>query len=534
MTALTKMFEKKNSIKERRTTHTTLTPASLLEDVALSARDINVENDNLESSRKRGNSILDKISMFNKNVGSSKTVKKSEEISTLPLQSYVKIVDEQTGKTKWVEGANSHRSGGEMTNRKRVAEEGESVMSESKPSDGGSSSNLSNVETISVKKVGEIIKQIEDKAGDTNPMNIKTNESNESSENNEVNTNAREVSEPIPEEKDSKFSESVNNLTNSQNDAKTEEFVEEESNEDDEIEVEDDSSDRIEMTIRKNTLENETNVLSNNTNTSIEKEVKSPPKQDNKNTFFVETPNNKQNKGGSPAKSPEIQFKKFKIDNANDNSNQNNVEKEALDDFFTSINYQKENFNKMLEKENINIINFNENVDKKEKPKNILLSSESDESSSTKREEVVNSKADKKDYKNQYIIDLVEEKVSPQLRKKTNYAEKNEYNEVFNHSVNNPDTVVNMSNVNVSQNYNSLFNTVRTGLNDNILFSDNKRRNDISYSEGGVKEVKKLSEDEEENKPSQALLNLILNNKLMITIILVVFIVIILILLTTT
>jgi hypothetical protein len=55
--------------------------------------------------RNRSSTIIDKISLFNKNAQPSAPVKK-EEVIVAQANNYVKIVDEQTGKAKWVDGGN--------------------------------------------------------------------------------------------------------------------------------------------------------------------------------------------------------------------------------------------------------------------------------------------------------------------------------------------------------------------------------------------------------------------------------------------
>jgi hypothetical protein len=105
------MFERTNSQQERRSTH--IRPINNFnEDGVLSNRELTETNEDMAlSSRKRASSILDKINMFNKNSDHIKIVKKEEDIiPALSNQNYIKVVDEITGKAKWVNSAGNWTS----------------------------------------------------------------------------------------------------------------------------------------------------------------------------------------------------------------------------------------------------------------------------------------------------------------------------------------------------------------------------------------------------------------------------------------
>ncbi len=96
--------------------------------------------------------------------------------------------------------------------------------------------------------------------------------------------------------------------------------------------------------------------------------------------------------------------------------------------------------------------------------KDVILTDTSEEN------EIEITKKEKPNIKSQ-IVELVEERKTPHIRNRSEYIKDNNYNEIINISVNNPETVINISNINVSQNYNSLFNTIKNA-SDNVLFGD--------------------------------------------------------------
>lgn len=81
-----------------------------------SGRDKENETD-INTGRKRTNSVLDKAKLFNAN-NTNPSTSLIKEVSSLPLQNYKKVVDESTGKLKWVEGGSFGHEEGSMTSRR--------------------------------------------------------------------------------------------------------------------------------------------------------------------------------------------------------------------------------------------------------------------------------------------------------------------------------------------------------------------------------------------------------------------------------
>jgi hypothetical protein len=102
VTALTKMFDKKNTNNERRSVYNKI-PPKIKENVNITEE---TNQNNLQTERNRSSSIIDKISMFNKNAQANNIIKKDDAIVIVaPSSNYVKVVDEQTGKSKWIDGS---------------------------------------------------------------------------------------------------------------------------------------------------------------------------------------------------------------------------------------------------------------------------------------------------------------------------------------------------------------------------------------------------------------------------------------------
>ena len=107
-------------------------PISDLLERASTQENANVDNNNEDMEvnyghqKRRSNSIIDKIKLFNKmSEGASGSVNKDKNkkasvslIPTLalPTQNFVKVVDEQTNKVKWVEKEKTEE--GQITSRK--------------------------------------------------------------------------------------------------------------------------------------------------------------------------------------------------------------------------------------------------------------------------------------------------------------------------------------------------------------------------------------------------------------------------------
>lgn len=78
-----------------------------------------------QTERKRGNSFVDRLSVFSQRSTAPVPKKTELDIST-PVQSYVKVLDEASGKTKWVqdeENASTARKSAEVAEGMQVLKE---------------------------------------------------------------------------------------------------------------------------------------------------------------------------------------------------------------------------------------------------------------------------------------------------------------------------------------------------------------------------------------------------------------------------
>lgn len=64
--------------------------------------DLADSNNISQTERKRGNSFVDRLSVFSQR-STAPVPKKTESDINTPVQSYIKVLDEASGKTKWVQ-----------------------------------------------------------------------------------------------------------------------------------------------------------------------------------------------------------------------------------------------------------------------------------------------------------------------------------------------------------------------------------------------------------------------------------------------
>jgi hypothetical protein len=562
VTSLTRMFEKKKDDGERKS-HAgpgfKLPIGEIAKNISQglnSARESNNTNyDQLPeegsmTSRKRTSSIFDKISIFTQNPTVVLPVKNEEEIKTLPLQKFVKVVDEQTKKIKWVE------SNPEELSSLQNKEKNNFNITESLDKDNEYNEKSVNAQEDKPEVIIDNI-EIDDEQmySQTFDQNNIINEQILEPLSNVPNQNENKIiPNLILEEKNQNLNKinlsSSNIITVTMNDIKQENL----SNtleEDEESELETDPKSKemeeeLEITIRK--MIDEEGIDEEIFQNSVSEKI---IKQESKNNL---------------SQDPPIKISaNFNLGNLSNRSNKSfgnksgsglsksidQSDKEKLDEFFTAINYIR-NTNNVKEfdfdsnptpgEEQLEKVENVEKYDKiKDKEKSYTSLNKSPLSSERDKDISFSPNISQKIETNKktQIVELIERKSPDKCKNKNStYAEKNEYNELVNSSVNNPDSVINISNFNVTHNnYNSIFQTVRSTMKDESqLFSDgNRKNNDLfttNFPDEEIKEVRKITvEDDQMNSSARSLFGYINKYKIFIIVGLIVLTIVSLILL---
>lgn len=555
VSSLTRMFENKKDDGERKS-HAAPAFKLPISEIAKnisqgmnSARESNYDNNNYDQSneegsttaRKRTSSIIDKISIFTQNPTVVLPVKNEEEIKTLPQQKFVKVVDEQTKKIKWVE------SNPEDISSSQTKEKINFNISESLDKKNEKNENFSNT-AIQDNNPEVIIDNLEIEDEQVDSRDLDHNLINEAKKLEPIKNNIMNHSHD-----DDKFLDETNKdnnqnqklvstsnlITVTMSDIKQENLSNTlEDEEESELETDPKSKENdeeLEITIRKMTDEADVdkgifqNILSQKINQNeLQNNLNKEPLKKNSPNFNIGNLSNRSNKSiGNKSASG--------LSKSVDQS-----DKEKLDEFFTAINYIRNTNNvkefdfdsnpQPGEQEKLEIIENHENEETFEKTKdkeknnpNLYkspLSSERDSHVSISPKNIQKTDSIKKPQ----IVELIERK-SPDKSKNKNssYAGKNEYNELVNSSVNNPDSVINISNFNVTHNnYNSIFQTLRSSLKDESqLFSVGNRKNNDTFTtnfpDEEIKEVEHLTiEHDQMNKHSRILLGFIKKYKIFI------------------